>query len=135
MMERNKRKTALDKRSIAAIADEIEVRLRDTSGTASPEVKGFKRESPTTTKSRRGSKKVFFWGAASGLAVAFAAPLLGKKGKPATRGAIKGGIAAGRYLRRVASTVKEDLQDLTAEARADLDLEKDLGKSPSGGIE
>ena len=38
---------------------------------------------------------------------------------------IKGGLLAGRYFQRVASSIKEDVQDLTEEAKSDLDLEKE----------
>ncbi|HEY4046991.1 MAG TPA: hypothetical protein VGM27_09000 [Acidobacteriaceae bacterium] len=119
-------KTALTKKSIKAIADEVELRLKqDSIKPASAEI--------TTPAERAGhvSKKVFFLGAASGLALAVTAPLLGKQARPAMRGAIKGGLLASRYFQRVASSVKEDVQDLTEEAKSDLDVEKQ--KSDSAG--
>ena len=115
-------KTALSKKSIKAIADQVELRLKqDSVNTASTQ--GV----TTTGKDGHGSKKVFFWGAASGLALGVAAPLLGRQARPAVRGAIKGGLLAGRYFQRVGSSVKEDLQDLTVEAKSDLDVEKEKG--------
>jgi hypothetical protein len=45
------------------------------------------------------------------------------------RGAIKGGLLTGRYFQRVASSIKEDVQDLTAEAKSDLDREKQKPES------
>jgi hypothetical protein len=39
-------------------------------------------------------------------------------------GAIKGGLLTGRYFQRVGSSIKEDVQNLTAEAKSDLDQEK-----------
>lgn len=111
-------KAALSKKSIKAIADQVELRLKQDSGKLERTAVISEAE-----KDGHGSKKVFFWGAASGIALAVAAPLLGRQARPAVRGAIKGGLLAGRYLQRVGSSVKEDLQDLTAEAKADLDVE------------
>jgi hypothetical protein len=108
-------KTVLSKKSINAIADQVELRLKQ--GSAKPAI-------TDTEEDGRGGKKLFFWGAASGLALAVTAPLLGKQARPAVRGAIKGGLVAGRYFQRVASGVKEDIQDMTAEAKANLDVEK-----------
>lgn len=120
----NKTKATLDKKSISAIADEVEARICQAPNRMSAKGKG-------TNEGHGGSKKVFLWGAASGLAAALAVPLFGKQARPVVRGAIKGGIAAGRYVQKVASTVKEDVQDITAEAKADLDLEGDLGRGPA----
>jgi hypothetical protein len=113
----------LDETSITAITDQVESRLRKNypvSATATPV--------PVTAvvekSERQGGRKVFFLGAASGLAFALVAPLFGKQARPAVRGAIKGGMLAGRYVKRVASGVKEDVQDIAAEAKADLDAEK-----------
>ena len=52
---------------------------------------------------------------------------MGKRARPAVRGAIKGGLTASRYVQRAASSLKEDVQDLAAEAKAELDVEKDRG--------
>ena len=119
-------KASLNKKSIKAIADQVELRLKQDS------VKPASAET-TSHADRAGhaSKKVFFWGAASGLALAVTAPLFSRQARPAMRGAIKGGLLAGRYFQRVASSVKEDVQDLTEEAKADLDLEKQ--KTDSAG--
>ena len=116
-------KATLNKKSIAAIADQVEARLR-SNPTAPGETK--------SSNDGHGSKKVFFWGAASGLAFALAAPLFGKRARPAVRGAIKGGLVAGRYVQKVASGLKEDVQDLTAEAKADLDAEQGSASDQSG---
>jgi hypothetical protein len=115
----NAGKTVLSKKSINAIADQVEMRLKQDS--AKP---GSAPVVVTAEKEGHGNKKVFFWGALSGLAVAVAAPLVGRTARPAARGVIKGGLVAGRYMQRVASSVKEDIQDMTAEAKADLDVEK-----------
>jgi hypothetical protein len=118
-------KAVLSKKSINAIADQMQLRLKPDSTRSESEPLVV-----TTGKDGRGKKKVFFWGAVSGLAVAAAAPLIGRQARPAVRGAIKGGLVAGRYFQRVASGVKEDLQDMTAEAKADLDVEKPESGSP-----
>ena len=125
MASGNKRRATLDKKSISAIADQVEARIRQTPNNVSGKEKG-------TSAGHREGKAVFFWGAASGLAAAFAMPLIGKRARPLVRGAIKRGIVAGRYVQRVASTLNEDLQDIAAEAKADLDLEDELGRGPAG---
>lgn len=56
---------------------------------------------------------------------ALTAPLLGRAARPVVRQVIKGGIVAQRELLRVVEHVREDLQDLTAEARSE------LGEEPS----
>jgi hypothetical protein len=57
---------------------------------------------------------------------------LADQARPAVRSAIKGGLLAGRYFQRVGSSVKEDLQDLTAEAKASLDAENPESGSAKG---
>jgi hypothetical protein len=47
--------------------------------------------------------------------------------RPAARNAVKGGIKVGRYAKKVASNVKEEFQDITAEAQADLEREENPG--------
>jgi hypothetical protein len=117
-------KAVLSKKSINAIAEQVETRLKQNSSKPAPaEI------TSDAGKSAHGSKKLFFWGAASGLALAVTAPLLGKQARPAVRGAIKGGLLTGRYFQRVASSIKEDVQDLTAEAKSDLDREKQKPES------
>ena len=124
-MATEKTKTTLDKKSIAAIADQLETRMRG--GDSAP----VDSQKASSTGGHR-SKSVFIWGALSGVAVAGAAPLLGKQARPAVRGVIKGGILTGRYVQKIASNAKEDIQDLSAEASADLDAE-DNGPNPDSG--
>jgi hypothetical protein len=81
---------------------------------------------PTTSggarqKTEGRGKGNFLIGAASGAALAILAPLFSSKLRPVVRGAIKGGIASGRYIQKVAEGVAEDFQDITAEAKAELD--------------
>ena len=66
-----------------------------------------------------GRKSAYFWGTASGVALALFAPLF----RPAARTAVKGGIRVGRYAKKVASNIKEEFEDIAVEAQADLDSE------------
>jgi Protein of unknown function (DUF5132) len=117
----------LDETSIAAITDQVESRLRQN-----PPAEAVPVTAVIEKNERQGGRKVFFLGAASGLAFALVAPLFGKQARPAVRGAIKGGMLAGRYVKRVASSVKEDVQDIAAEAKADLDTEKKSDENGTG---
>lgn len=67
-----------------------------------------------------GRKSAYFWGAASGVAFALVAPKL----RPAARSAVKGGIRVGRYAKKVSSKVKEEFQDIAADAQAAVDREE-----------
>ena len=80
---------------------------------------GNSQTKPTGGGIMPGRKSAYFWGAASGVALALFAPLL----RPAARTAVKGGIRVGRYAKKVASNVKEEFEDIAAEAQADLDRE------------
>jgi hypothetical protein len=111
------KKVTLNRKSISALADELESRRRQ-------DVKPAEAEKESTSKSDGHSKKLFFWGALSGAAAAAALPLLGKQARPAVRGLVKGGIKAGRYVQQVASSVKEEVEDIAAEAKSDLDPER-----------
>lgn len=122
-MSEGKAKTTLDKKSVKAIADQVQNQLRPGNGDLRSA-----RTKPDYSSEGHGGKKLFFWGAASGVALALAAPLLGKQARPAVRGVIKGGILAGRYVQKVSSSLKEDVQDLAAEASADLETE---GQNPA----
>lgn len=51
---------------------------------------------------------------------ALTAPLLGRAARPIVRQAIKGGIIAQREILRLVEDLREDLQDLTAEAKSEL---------------
>ena len=67
-----------------------------------------------------GRKSAYVLGVASGVAVALFAPLL----RPAARSAVKGFIHIGRYSKKVASTVKEEFEDISAEAQAEIEREE-----------
>jgi hypothetical protein len=53
-----------------------------------------------------------------------AAPVIGAVGRPLARGVIKGGIVVKRHLDKMAAEMKEEMQDLAAEAAADLDSQQ-----------
>src|SRR5260370_25153860 len=69
---------------------------------------------------RPGRMGAYLVGGASGLVLALAAPFL----RPVMRSAVKGGILVGRYARQVGSSMKEEFEDIVAEAEADLEKEK-----------
>ena len=66
-----------------------------------------------------GVKSAYLWGAASGIALAVFAPML----RPTAKTVVKGGIKIGRYAKKVGSNLKEEFEDIAAEAQADLDRE------------
>ena len=73
---------------------------------------------------RPGRMSAYLVGGASGLVLALAAPFL----RPVMRSAVKGGILVGRYARQVGSSMKEEFEDIAAEAEAELDKEKGESK-------
>jgi hypothetical protein len=107
----DKGKVTLSAESVGALADELEARLRSGESKAVPRV------------APRG-KRLFLWGAVSGLAFAVAAPLLSKQARPALREVVKGGLVAGKYIQRTAASIKEEVEDIAAEAKANLDREQ-----------
>lgn len=82
--------------------------------------------SPTKGPQRRisGLKSAYLWGAASGVALAIFAPML----RPAARSAVKAGIKVGRHAKKVGSSLKEEFEDIAAEAQADLDRQNSAEK-------
>lgn len=101
-----KAKTAkLTDEQITKIADRVGIQLKQGARDA------------TGTKDNTGRMGAYFWGALSGMGLILVAPAL----RPAMRGAVKGGIVAGRYAKKVASNMKEEFEDITAEAQAELD--------------
>jgi hypothetical protein len=63
------------------------------------------------------------------LAVALFAPLL----RPAGTRAIKGGIYVGRHAKKVASTLKEEFEDMAAEAQAQIEREEHSARDERNG--
>jgi hypothetical protein len=72
----------------------------------------------------RGRTSAYLMGAASGLVLALAAPFL----RPVMRSAVRRGILVGRYARQVGSNMKEEFEDIVAEAEAELDKVKGESK-------
>jgi hypothetical protein len=81
--------------------------------------------SAMSSTNRPGRWRAYVVGGASGVALALAAPLL----RPAMRSTVKGGILIGRYARQVGSSLKEQFEDIVAEAEADLDQERAEGEA------
>jgi hypothetical protein len=97
----------LSNEQVSQIAEEIRTQLKR------------KQVPPTDGANRPGRMGAYLAGAASGLVLALAGPLL----RPAIRSAVKGGIIVGRYARQVGSSLKEEFEDVVAEAEAELDKE------------
>jgi hypothetical protein len=112
-------KITLSQESIGALAEELETRWgKNSTSNANGHNAG------AATSGRRSGKNLFLWGAASGIGFALFAPMLSQQARPALREIVKGGIKAGRYVTKLSSQIKEDVEDLTAEAKADLDKGK-----------
>jgi hypothetical protein len=73
-----------------------------------------------------GLKGAYLWGAASGLALAVFAPML----RPTAKAVVKSGIRIGRRATKVGLNLKEEFEDITAEAQADLERERPLENPP-----
>jgi hypothetical protein len=48
--------------------------------------------------------------------------------RPAARSAVKAGIKVGRHAKKVGSSLKEEFEDIAAEAQADLDRQNSAEK-------
>jgi Protein of unknown function (DUF5132) len=75
---------------------------------------------------RNGVKSAYLWGAASGLALAVFAPML----RPAAKQVVKGGIKVGRQAKKIGYNLKEEFEDIAAEAQADLERESPSQNPP-----
>jgi hypothetical protein len=102
----------LSEEQVSQIAERIEAQLKQNQVSA------------RDGANRPGRMGAYLVGGASGLLLALAAPFL----RPAMRSAVKGGILVGRYARQVGSSMKEQFEDIAAEAEAELDKEKVEGK-------
>jgi hypothetical protein len=71
------------------------------------------------------TKTFFFLGAASGLAFAFLAPLFSKQVRPWARRIIKNGMKIGQHIQKSAAGMKEELEDIAAEAKAEIERERE----------
>jgi hypothetical protein len=70
---------------------------------------------------------IFALGAVSVAAWNVAAPILGGVLRPVLKEAIKGGILLGRQVQTLAEEVWQDVEDLTAEARSELEGKQSAG--------
>jgi hypothetical protein len=106
-----KKSKKMGEEQVSQIAERVEAQLQQ-------------KQAPTVGANRpgqRSARSAYLMGAASGLVLALAAPFL----RPAMRSTVKGGILVGRYARQVGSDLKEEFEDIVAEAQADLDKEKE----------
>ena len=62
---------------------------------------------------------MFFFGVAAAGLVKEAAPAIGRALRPVVRESIRLGMAAGREISEMAESVREELEDITAEALAE----------------
>lgn len=76
---------------------------------------------------------MFVLGAAAAPVLKAAAPLVGTIVRPLALETIKAGILLGRAVRTLVDDVREGLEDITAEAQADLDAEQNKTPKGSGG--
>jgi hypothetical protein len=107
----SKKPSKITNEDVAAIAQKLEQHLKQSaSGSAE------------ATNGRQSRKGAFLWGATAGIAIMAAAPLL----RPAARGAVKAGLRLGRQAKKVGVSLKEEYEDITAEAREELDREEPL---------
>jgi hypothetical protein len=120
-MSKKAAKATLDPDTISAIANQVGAQLQNAGNQSAPKTSVSNPKGPANTHPRQRSG--FLWGAASGVALAIAAPLLGSKLRPAAREVVKGGIRAGRYVRKMAATAKEEMEDIAAEASSQLEEE------------
>ncbi|MCU1276450.1 MAG: hypothetical protein JWO48_3881 [Bryobacterales bacterium] len=108
------KKAKITSKDADAIAQKVGEHLKQSGN-------GSAAESATKARNGRQSRRgAFFWGATAGIAIMAAAPLL----RPAARGAVKAGLRFGQQAKRVGVSLKEELEDITAEARSELEREQ-----------
>lgn len=112
-MSKKKKKKTISEQDKADIAQQVGDQLKQSPGITN--------HGDASGRSRT-TKGAFFWGAASGIAVILAAPAL----RPVARTLVKTGIKAGRHAQQMGTSLKEEFEDIAAEARADLDREQPL---------
>jgi ABC-type protease/lipase transport system fused ATPase/permease subunit len=74
---------------------------------------------------------LFVLGAASVTVMKAAAPLIGRTLRPAVRAVVREGMLIQRQVQAVAQEAWQDVQDITAEAQADLDRPAKGDEKPS----
>src|ERR671930_803320 len=68
---------------------------------------------------------IFVMGAASAAVLKAVAPAIGNVARPLLREAIKGGILLGRQVQTVVQEAWQEVEDITAEAKAEMDQSQD----------
>ena len=76
----------------------------------------------------RSHAAIFFLGVASAGAVKVLLPTVGKAVRPIAKEAIKGGVVLGREVQAMAESVKEEIEDMAAEA-----VSETAQTTPEGG--
>ena len=77
-------------------------------------------------------KPCFFIGAASVAVLKAAAPVIGSVARPLLREAVKGGLLIGRQVQTVVQEAWQEVEDITAEAKAEMDQPQN-GERPANG--
>ena len=115
------KKAKLSKQHVSEISQQVGEHLKQAghSQTASSG-HGQTASSSSTSAGNRTQRCAFFWGAASGIAVMLAAPAF----RPVAKSVVKAGLRVGRQAQQFGVSLKEDFQDITAEARAEIDKEQ-----------
>jgi hypothetical protein len=73
------------------------------------------------TKALTSRGTIFVMGAASAAVLKAVAPAIGNAARPLLREAIKGGILLGRQVQTVVQEAWQEVEDITAEAKANID--------------
>ena len=77
-------------------------------------------------------KAMFFVGAASAAMLKAAAPVIGSVARPLLREAVKGGLLIGRQVQAAVQEAWQEVEDITAEAKAEMDQPQN-GERPTNG--
>ena len=112
------KKAKLSKQHVSEISQQVSDHLKQTGHGQN----GAVQSDPALSASAgdRTKRGAFFWGAASGIAVMLAAPAF----RPLAKSVVKAGLKVGRHAQHMGTSLKEDFQDITAEARAEIDREQ-----------
>jgi Protein of unknown function (DUF5132) len=84
------------------------------------------------TKALASPGTMFVVGAASAAVLKAVAPAIGNVARPLLREAVKGGILLGRQVQTVVQEAWQEVEDITAEAKADIDQPQN-GAPPTNG--
>jgi hypothetical protein len=84
------------------------------------------------SKALASPKTMFFVGAATAAVLKAAAPAIGSVARPLLREAVKGGLLLGRQVQAVVQEAWQEVEDITAEAKAEMDQPQN-GERPTNG--